>query len=150
MGSAIGKSDRSSSRPGKPISLRPKGADQSEIAVVRGSQFENSPDDGYGREGICLEVSQGWRNASTPVALGSHAGAKNTGSLAASEVANRSMIAGHWWRRSWTTSWCSVHSDPITRLGRLRRSALVLRDPWMNWGSSVIFMDSTHRRISLA
>ena len=25
-----------------------------------------------------------------------------------SEVANRPMIAGHWWRRSWTTSWCSV------------------------------------------
>ena len=94
MGSAIGKSDRSSSRTGKPISLRPKGGDQSEIAVVIGSQFEkNSPDDGYGRKGICLEVSQGWRNASTPAALGSHARAKNTGSLAVSEVANRSMIA---------------------------------------------------------
>ena len=49
LGGAIGKSDRSSSRSGKPISLRPKGGDQSEIAVVRGSQFEkNSPDDGLG------------------------------------------------------------------------------------------------------
>ena len=61
-------------------------------------------------------MSQGWRNASTPAALGSHAGAKNTGSLTVSEVANRSMIAGHWWRRTWTTSWCSVHSDPIPSL----------------------------------
>ena len=32
----------------------------------------------------------------TPAALGSHAGAKNTGSLAVSEVENRSMIAGYW------------------------------------------------------
>ena len=31
--------------------------DQGEIAVVRGSQFEkNSPYDGYGREGVRLEV----------------------------------------------------------------------------------------------
>ena len=63
---------------------------------MRGSQFEkNSPYDGYRREGIRLEVVPR-RNASTPAALGSHAGAKNTGSLAVSEVANRSMIAGHW------------------------------------------------------
>ena len=74
-------------------------------------------------------LSQGWRNVSTPAAWGSHAGAKNTGSLADSDEANRSMIAGHWRRRSWTTSWCSVHSEPITRMGRLRRSALVMRDP---------------------
>ena len=32
-------------------------------------------------------LSQGWRNAYTPAALGFHAGAKNTGSLAVSEVA---------------------------------------------------------------
>ena len=64
---------------------------------MRGSQFEkNSRHDGYGREGICLEASKGWRNASTPAALGSHVGAKNTGSLAVSEVAKRSMIAGYW------------------------------------------------------
>ena len=78
-----------------------------------------------------------------------HAVAKNTGSLADSDVANRTMIVGHWRRRSWTTSWCNVHAEPITRLGRLRRSALVLRVPRVNWGSSAIFMDSTHRRISL-
>ena len=41
-------------------------------------------------------LSQGWGNAFTPAALGSHAGAKNTGSLAVSEVANRSMIASPW------------------------------------------------------
>ena len=50
------------------------------------------------------DCPQGWRNASTLAALGSHAGAKNTGSLAVSEVVNRSMNASHWWRRSWTTS----------------------------------------------
>ena len=34
-----------------------KGGEQGELAVVRGSHFEkNSPDDGYWREGICLEV----------------------------------------------------------------------------------------------
>ena len=77
--------------------MRPKGGDQGEIADVRGSQFEkNSRYDGYGRAGICLEVSKGWRNAATPAALGSHAGAKNPGSLAVSEVAKRSMIAGYW------------------------------------------------------
>ena len=72
-------------------------SDQGEIADVRGSQFEkNSRHDGYGRKGICLEASKGWRNASTPAAQGSHAGVKNTGSLAVSEVAKRSMIAGYW------------------------------------------------------
>ena len=49
-----------------------------------------------GGKAYAWKVSQGWRDASTPVALGSHAGAKNTGSLAVSEVANRSIIAGHW------------------------------------------------------
>ena len=49
-----------------------------------------------GGKAYAWRLSQGWRNASTPTALGSHAGAKNTGSLAVSEVANRSMIAGHW------------------------------------------------------
>ena len=49
-----------------------------------------------GGKAYAWRVSQGWGNASIPVALGSHAGAKNTGSLAVSEVANRSMIAGHW------------------------------------------------------
>ena len=49
-----------------------------------------------GGKAYAWRLSQGWRNASTHAALGSHAGAKNTGSLAVSEVANRSMIAGHW------------------------------------------------------
>ena len=48
LGSSIGMSDRSS-----PFSLRPKGGDESQIAVGRGSQFEkNSLYDGYGRKGI--------------------------------------------------------------------------------------------------
>ena len=49
-----------------------------------------------GGKAYAWRLSQGWGNAFTPAALGSHAGAKNTGSLAVSEVANRSMIAGHW------------------------------------------------------
>ena len=49
-----------------------------------------------GVKAYAWKLSQGWGNASTPVALGSHAGAKNTGSLAVSEAGKRSMIAGHW------------------------------------------------------
>ena len=49
-----------------------------------------------GGKAYTWRLSQGWGNASTPVALGSHAGAKNTGSLAVSEAGKRSMIAGHW------------------------------------------------------
>ena len=80
------------------ILLRPKGGDQGEIAGVRGSQLEkNTRYEGNGREGICPEV--------VPRLEECHAVAKNTGSLADSDVANRTMIAGHW-RRSWTTSWC--------------------------------------------
>ena len=71
------------------ILLRPKGGDQGEIAGVRGSQFEkNSRYKGNGREGICLE--------GVPRLEECHAGAKNTGSLADSDVANRTMISGHW------------------------------------------------------
>ena len=150
-GSSIGMSDRSASRSGNHSLWGQKGAIRVRLQLwealsLRRTLFMIA----MGGKAYAWRLSQGWRNASTPAALGSHAGAKNTGSLAVSEVTNRSMIAGHWWRRSWTTSWCSVHSDPITRLGRLRRSALVLRDPWMNWGSSMISMDSTHRRISPA
>ena len=49
-----------------------------------------------GGKAYAWRLTQGWRNASTPAALGSHAGAKNTGSLAVSEAGKRSMIAGHW------------------------------------------------------
>ena len=66
---------------------------------MRGSQLEkNTRYEGNGREGICPEV--------VPRLEECHAVAKNTGSLADSDVANRTMIAGHWRRRSWTTSWC--------------------------------------------
>ena len=65
---------------------------------MRGSQFEkNTRYEGNGREGICPEV--------VPRLEECHAVAKNTGSLADSDVANRTMIAGHWRRRSRTTSW---------------------------------------------
>ena len=82
------------------ILLRPKGGgNQGEIAGVRGPQFEkNSHYEGNGCEGICPEV--------VPRLAECHAVAKNTGSLADSGVANRTMIADHWRRRSWTTSWC--------------------------------------------
>ena len=66
---------------------------------MRGPQFEkNTRYEGNGWEGICPEV--------VPRLEECHAVAKNTGSFADSGVANRTMIAGHWRRRSWTTSWC--------------------------------------------
>ena len=41
-------------------------------------------------------LSQDWGDAFTPAGLGFHAGAKNTGSLAFSEVANSSIVARPW------------------------------------------------------
>ena len=83
----------------RPSSWGQKGGDQGEIAGVRGPQFaKNTRYDGNGWEGICPGVA--------PRLEECHAVAKNTGSLADSGVANRTMIAGHWWRRSWTTCWC--------------------------------------------
>ena len=49
-----------------------------------------------GGKAYAWRLTQGCRNASTPFALDSHAGAKNTGSLAVSEAGKMSMIAGHW------------------------------------------------------
>ena len=43
-----------------------------------------------------LRLSQDWGDAFTPAGLGFHAGAKNTGSLAFSEVANSSIVARPW------------------------------------------------------
>ena len=44
-----------------------------------------------GGKAYAWNLTQGWRNASTPVALGSHAGAKNTGSLAVSEAGKKKV-----------------------------------------------------------
>ena len=53
------------------IPFEAKRGDQSEIAVVRGSQFEkNSPYDGYGREGIRLEVVPRLEECIHPCCLG--------------------------------------------------------------------------------
>ena len=49
-----------------------------------------------GGKAYAWRLTLGCRNASTPFTLDSHAGAKNTGSLAVSEAGKMSMIADHW------------------------------------------------------